>query len=133
MRGSAIRAGRSSWPRRAIAKAPKADEIWNTLGVAHYRAGAWDNAIEALSRSTELNSGGSPADWLFLAMAYWRKGVKDKARSWFDKAVDQMAKDKSENEELRRFREEAVALLGVTEQPKPNGKKEEAKPRPSKS
>ncbi len=93
--------------------------------MAHYRAGAWDEAIEALSRSVELTSGGSPADWLVLAMAHWRKGDKDKAHSWYDKAVQWMEKNKSQDEELRRFRDEAASLLGVTDYPKSPGKKEE--------
>jgi len=118
--------------RKAIVRAPKAGAAWNTLGVAHYRAGAWNEAIEALLRSTELTSGGSPGDWFFLAMAYCQKGEKDKARSWYEKAVNGMEKNKSQDEELRRFRAEATALLRVTEHPKSTGKKEEQTPRRSK-
>jgi len=111
--------------RKAVARAPKAAAIWNTLGVAHYRAGAWDEAIEALSRSVELTSGGSPADWLFLAMAQWQKGDKDQARQWYDKAVKGMEKNKSQDGELRRFRAEAATLLGVKTDAMATQKKEE--------
>jgi uncharacterized protein HemY len=115
-----------------VETAPKTGAIWNTLGVAEYRAGAWHKAIDALSRSVELTSGGSPADWLFLAMAQWQKGDKDQARQWYGKAVNGMENNKSQDEELRRFRSEAASLLGVTEQPQSTGKKEENTPRRSK-
>ena len=107
-------------PARAVELARKAIEqcrrpaIWNTLGVAEYRSGAWDKAIKALSRSMELTSGGSAVDWLFLAMAHWQKGEKNEARSWFDKAVSSMDKNQSKDEESIRFRAEATALLGRT-------------------
>ena len=61
--------------KNAVDQAPKAGHVWSTLGVADYRTGAWDEAIEALSRSVELTSGGSPADWFFLAMAWWQKSL----------------------------------------------------------
>ena len=44
-----------------------------------------------------------------------------------------MEKNKSQDDELRRFRAKAATLLGVTELPKPTEKKEEAKPRLLKS
>jgi len=111
--------------RKAVAKAPQAGGMWNTLGAAHYNAGAWDEAIKALWRSVELTSGGSRADWLFLAMAHWQKGDKDKARSWYDKAVQGMEKDESNDDELRRFGAEAAALLGLPDHPTPFAKTEE--------
>ena len=118
--------------KNAVDRAPKAGHVWNTLGLADYRTGAWDEAIEALSRSVELTSGGLPADWFFLAMAWWQKGDKEKARSWYEKAVQGMEKNKSQDEDLSRFRAEAAALLGVTEDPQSTGKKEENTPQRTK-
>ena len=51
-------------PRRAVALAKEAVElgpnegttrgtVWHTLGVAHYRAGDWKDAILALNKSLE--------------------------------------------------------------------------------
>ncbi|MFI5461679.1 MAG: tetratricopeptide repeat protein, partial [Isosphaerales bacterium] len=116
---------------KAIATAPKTPAFWNTLGAAHYRAGAWDEAIKALSRSVELTAGGSPADWFFLAMAEWQKGDKVKARSWYDKAVHWMEERKSQEYELRRFRDEAASLLGVTKRPTSTAKKDQRTPQRS--
>ena len=118
--------------KNAAETVPRAGNVWSTLGVATYRVGEWDEAIEALSRSMELTSGGMPADWFFLAMAYWQKGDKDKAGSWYEKAVQEMEKSKSKDEDLGRFRAEAAALLGVTEHLKPADKKEENNPQRSR-
>ena len=51
----------------------------------------------------------------FLAMAQWQVGEKDKARVWYDKAVEWMEKNQPKNEELRRFRAEASELLELNE------------------
>jgi serine/threonine protein kinase/Flp pilus assembly protein TadD len=101
--------------RKALEKTPKAGAIWNTLGVAEYRAGAWHEAIEALSRSMQLTAGGSAGDWFFLAMACSQKGDKERARSWYDKAIRWMEQNKSQDAELVRFRAEAAALLHMKE------------------
>jgi tetratricopeptide (TPR) repeat protein len=107
-------------PARAVALAKKAVELarkegasWNTLGVAHYRAGDWKAAVEALTKSMELRKGGDSFDWFFLAMAHWHLGEKDKARKWFDQAAQWMDKNAPHDEELRRFRTEAAELLGI--------------------
>ena len=103
------RAGQES--RRACTR--RKGGHWNTLGVAHYRAGDWKAAIEALTKSMELRKGGDSTDWFFLAMAHWQLGDKPQARSWYDKAVQWMEKNQPKDEELIRFRAEAAALLGV--------------------
>jgi serine/threonine protein kinase/tetratricopeptide (TPR) repeat protein len=98
--------------RKAVAREPEEGNNWNTLGVALYRTGAWDEAIEALTKSTELTRGDYPpaSDWLFLAMAHWQKGDRAVARAWYDKAVAWLDRNRPD-EELTRFRAEAEALL----------------------
>ena len=63
----------------------------------------------------ELRKGGDSFDWFFLAMAHWQLGEKDKAREWYDRAVQWMDKNQPKNEELRRFRAEAAELLELKE------------------
>jgi Flp pilus assembly protein TadD len=90
--------------------------IWNTLGVAQYRAGNWTEAIAALEKCRKLRKG--DAEWsnpFFLAMAHWRLANKDEARSWYDKGVGWMDKHASTSETLIRFRSEAADLLGANE------------------
>ena len=86
---------------------------WNTLGVAHYRNGDDKAAISELETAMSLGAGGTSMDWFFLAMANWRLGDRDQAQSWFDRAVQWMDKHKPHDDELRRFRAEAEALLAV--------------------
>jgi tetratricopeptide (TPR) repeat protein len=106
-------------PKRAVRLATRAVGLsakptnWNTLGVAHYRAGDWKAAIEALTKSIELGRGGDGFDWFFLAMAHWQLGERAHAMTWYGKAVRWMDKNQPKNEELIRFRAEAAALLGV--------------------
>jgi serine/threonine protein kinase/tetratricopeptide (TPR) repeat protein len=111
-------------PRLAVAHAKKAIELapsegtfwlvfWNTLGVSQYRNGDWKEAIEALMKSVQICKGGDSNDFFFLAMAHWQLNEKDKARAWYDRAVAWMDKHDPKNEELKRFRAEAAALLGL--------------------
>jgi len=100
--------------QKAVDMAPKEGNHWNTLGVAHYRAGDWKAAIEALEKSKEL-LGDTELSFnaFFLAMAHWQLGSKDEARKWYDQAVRWMEKNKPQDEELGRFRAEAAELLRV--------------------
>jgi serine/threonine protein kinase/predicted Zn-dependent protease len=99
---------------KAVQLAPQAGTYWNTLGVAQYRAGNWKAAIEALNKSEEqFNSNELSFNAFFLAMAHWRLGAKEEARTWYDRAVAWMEKNKPQDEELRRFRAEAEGLLGI--------------------
>jgi serine/threonine protein kinase/tetratricopeptide (TPR) repeat protein len=99
---------------QALQMAPSDARIWCTLGVARYRAGDWQAAIEALNKSKGLRNGGNSMDWFFLAMAEWQLGNKDAAREWYDKAVQWMEKNQPQNEELIRVSAEAAELLGLS-------------------
>jgi tetratricopeptide (TPR) repeat protein len=108
--------------KRAVQLAPKAGANWNTLGVAHYRAGEWRAAVAALTKSMELGKGGEALDWFFLAMVHWHLGAKEQARTWYGKAVHWMDMYDPRDDELRRFRAEAAALLGIKDKPMQKGK-----------
>ncbi len=99
--------------RGAVELEPGVGTYWNTLGVAHYRAGDWNAAIAALQKSMELGKGGDSFDWFFLAMAYEKLGDTQKARQWYERATVWMEKNQAKNEELGRFKAEAAELLGV--------------------
>jgi serine/threonine protein kinase len=96
---------------RAIAAAPQSGNFRNTLGVAHYRNGDDKAAIAELETSMKLRAGGDASDWFFLSMAHWRSGNHEKARTFFDRAVQWMDKYKPHDDELRRFRSEAEAMV----------------------
>jgi serine/threonine protein kinase/tetratricopeptide (TPR) repeat protein len=71
----------------------------NTLGAALYRADRFDECIETLAQSIAGHGqGGSPHDWVFLAMAHARSDHSAEAREWLDKVshwCDQYASVKS--------------------------------------
>jgi tetratricopeptide (TPR) repeat protein len=97
---------------QAVTLAPKSGRIWNTLGVAHYRAGNWQSAIEAFEKSMALRSGGDAYDWFFLAMAYWRQGAKAESLAWYKKGVEAIKTMKPHEYDLPGFKAEAEQLIG---------------------
>jgi serine/threonine protein kinase/WD40 repeat protein len=107
--------------KKAVERAPLDAIYWNTLGVAHYRAGDYRGAIEALAKSEELEPETHFAfNAFFLAMAHWQLEQTDEARQWLDRASAWMTRKEAElqndaswQEELRRFRSEAENLIGV--------------------
>jgi tetratricopeptide (TPR) repeat protein len=106
--------------RTSVQLAPQNGNYWNTLGVAHYRAGDWKPAVAAFNKSMELRKGGDACDWFFLAMAHQKLGKHDEARKWYnqgdqwlEKNKKTLAKEPQHAQELRRFRSEAAALLGI--------------------
>jgi tetratricopeptide (TPR) repeat protein/serine/threonine protein kinase len=98
--------------RKAVELAPKDGNCWNTLGVAHYRAGKWKQALAALEKSMQLQ-GENAFDRFFLAMTHWQLASKNEARRCYDTGVEWMEKHAKDNEELRRFRSEAEELLEI--------------------
>ena len=63
----------------------------NQLGVALYRAGRFEKAVERLTEATELSPDPYRSDmlhtWFYLAMAHHRLGHADLARRWLDKGM----------------------------------------------
>jgi tetratricopeptide (TPR) repeat protein len=102
--------------KKAVALEPQNGNFRNTLGVAYYRMGQWQDAVVALKKAVQLRSGGESEDWFFLAMAQQKLGDANAARQSYDRAVQWMDKNKPEDEGLQRFRAEAAALLGIKEE-----------------
>jgi tetratricopeptide (TPR) repeat protein len=104
--------------RKAVQLKPQDGNLWNTLGVAHYRAGEWKAAVAALDKSEQLMKGGHACNWLFLAMAHQQLDNRVEACKWYERAVGWLAKNQAAlarddwlAEELRRFRREAEEVL----------------------
>lgn len=100
--------------QRAVAIQPQVGAFWNTLGVAHYRAGSAEAARNALVKAMELRRGGNSVDWFFLAMISWQQGQRAEAYNWYTQAVLWMDQHQPEDGELLRFRMEAASLLELT-------------------
>ena len=101
--------------KKAVKATPTAGNYWITLGIAHYRAGPWSDALVAFQQAAKLRNGGDGLDWLFLAMAHGRLGEKEQGRKWYDQAVEWMEKNDPDDGGLKHMRAEAAELLGVKE------------------
>jgi serine/threonine protein kinase/Flp pilus assembly protein TadD len=97
--------------RQAVALAPKNGNYWTTLGAAHYRAGAWQEALSALEKSIQLRRSATSFEFFFLAMAHKHLGHLEDASKYYDQAIGWMQKHQQDTGELRRLRAEAAALL----------------------
>ena len=104
-----------------IQNSPKVRDVWTTLGVAHYRAGAWNDAIAALEKSEAAVPGlFTAANGFFLAMAYCQLGEKEKGREWYAKALlSAETASQPTRRELALFRAEASTLLGIPDEKAP--------------
>nr|WP_315850942.1 tetratricopeptide repeat protein [Planctomyces sp. SH-PL62] len=72
----------------AVAARPGERACLGTLGAVLYRAGRYSDAVRRLEESMAAEGrGGTPFDWLFLAMAHHRLGHAEEARSWLDRSV----------------------------------------------
>lgn len=108
---------------RALSLAKQASELepdtanyLNTLGVAYYRCGQWQNAIDTLLQSVEREGDeGLAFDQFFLAMSYHQLGETETAQEFYDQAVAwwnaQATLPEAWRDELVAFRAEADALL----------------------
>ena len=97
--------------KKALQNAPQYQECWELLGTAKYQAGDFKGAVESIEKAMELYNGGHGPQWLILSLSLWRSDRKEEARQWYDKAVKWLDTRRPESEELRRFREEAEALV----------------------
>ena len=87
----------------------------NTLGVAHYRVGHYQDAVRTLTRADELNQASNnqynrATDLLFIGMAQWKLGNHDSARTMLDGS--RALVEGSNDGELLRFLQEAETLMG---------------------
>ena len=100
--------------RLAVEMAPNDAPILNTLGVAEYRVGRYEDALTTLARSNELVDGTNYADLAFLAMANHRLGRVEEAHSRLEQLRDlRIARPALNNiPECARMYREAEALIG---------------------
>ena len=102
---------------KAHSQAPGQREIVHTLGVTYYRLDRYQEAIATLKRAAKLGGPEPTASELyFLAMCRHRLGDAAGAKRDFDAAVrwqDAAKLPAARIEELRSFRAEAEAVLGI--------------------
>jgi tetratricopeptide (TPR) repeat protein len=102
----------------AVRLDPESGKFWNTLGVAEYRAGHWQEAMDALEKSMKLRDGGDATDRFVLAMACYQSGRHDEASRWYEKGTAWSARHQPLSADAKRFRQEAAQLLKREQPPK---------------
>ncbi|MCK6478152.1 MAG: hypothetical protein L6Q35_15130 [Phycisphaerales bacterium] len=88
----------------------------NTLGVALYRYGRFEQALTTLSRSdamyVQAGRGQQPADWAFISMAHWKLGQQEKARAAFETFQTLAAADRwKANAEVLAWKKELDEMI----------------------
>jgi WD40 repeat protein/tRNA A-37 threonylcarbamoyl transferase component Bud32 len=105
--------------QEACRLAPGTGALLNTLGVAQYRAGLFQPALESLTESDKIQAvglkGSHPADLAFLAMAHYQLGQKDQAQTVLGRLRETMQQARwAKDVEARGFLQEAESLLQAT-------------------
>jgi tetratricopeptide (TPR) repeat protein len=97
----------------ACRMAPENGQYRTSLGVAQYRVGRVQDALETLKRAEERHSG-KPASLAFLAMTQQRLGLKDQARATLERLRQTMRDPELITDtDARMFVAEAEALLSA--------------------
>jgi serine/threonine protein kinase/WD40 repeat protein/tetratricopeptide (TPR) repeat protein len=101
--------------KQATRKAPGVAKYWNTLGVAHYRTGQWQAAVNALEEVEKMAPGKhSILNAFLLAMCHHQLGDPAKAKHYYDRALRRCEENQGRlSAKLKAFRAEAEAVLKV--------------------
>ena len=84
-----------------------------TYGIALYRNGKYDAALDALHRAADLRVEDNPVDLLFLAMASFESGDRRKARAYYERGVARLQATFPLQPLHRRIADEAARVLGI--------------------
>jgi tetratricopeptide (TPR) repeat protein len=121
--------GQMSGYRKAVLHSEEACQLeptngnyLNTLGVAYYRAGNYEKALETLLRSDPINKaqfeGSIPEDLAFLAMTHQRLGHAKEAQAELQRLRERMKDPRwAQDAEAQGFLREAEALLAKPSAP----------------
>jgi WD40 repeat protein/serine/threonine protein kinase len=106
--------------------APDNAAYLNTLGVAHYRVGDYQKALDTLGRSDKLRKESIPEHLALLVMAQHQLGQKEQAQATLARLREALKRPQwAPNAEAQGFLREAAALIEGKTQP-------EASPPPEK-
>jgi tetratricopeptide (TPR) repeat protein len=84
---------------------PSGGNSWCALGEARYRAHEWKGAVEALKKSLTLDDAGvAGRAWILMAMSNCKRGRRDEAYRYYERARLALNKPDSADNQPRRFR-----------------------------
>ena len=99
---------------KAIAEKPKRSDVLTNRARALYFAGYknWKGSVGDFQKIVKQRNGSDAFDRFHLAIALANTGQTDEARSWFNRGVEWMEKNKgSEDEELVKLQGEAKQAI----------------------
>ena len=101
---------------------PENGDFLNTLGVAYYRVGNYEKALDVLVRSDKINAlkdnGSRPTDLAFLAMAHEQLGHAQEAEAKLRLLRERMKDPRSaQDAQAQGFLNEAEALVAKPKAP----------------
>ncbi len=122
----------------AIPEQTRPPVAWSLFGRTLYRTGRWKEASHALRQANERYGEDSPtltSRWWYLTMALAQLGETDKARSYYDHLVAELATQKNPSDQYDKLRDETAELLGIPKTPteKPGGKEDNDSTPPNES
>jgi uncharacterized protein HemY len=87
-------------------------EYLNTLGIAYYRVGQYQDSLDTLERCNKFRNQSMPEDLAFLAMAQHQLGQKERAQETFVRLCETMKQPRwAEDAEAQGFLREAEQVL----------------------
>src|SRR5262249_53548213 len=63
--------------KQLLERLPEIGPLWLTLGVGHYHAGDYPEAVRTLGKEARLPTGQSSTGGFYLALAHWQLGHPD--------------------------------------------------------
>ena len=103
-----------AYSKEYLQQEPESADYWNSLGIGYYRAGDFDDAIEALNESIARGGADDARNHYFLAMAHSRRGHEGEAHQWYQRGIAKhKAADADFELDLTNFRREAEKRLGI--------------------
>lgn len=101
--------------KRHLSAQPNNGAALNSLGVARYRLGEYEQAIADLLRSEELMDGNDAFNLFFIAMSQWQLGKREDALKTLDEAISWTKEHAANDLKLHGFRREAQRLMADIE------------------
>jgi tetratricopeptide (TPR) repeat protein len=102
--------------KRAVDLAPDDGKHWAALGMAYYRAGQWDAALQPLQEASKHRQPGARIALFFLAMTHGKLGRPEEGRKWYERAEAWRRQNAPKDGMLAGIGREAAQVLGLRDQ-----------------
>jgi tetratricopeptide (TPR) repeat protein len=85
---------------------------WQLLGLAEYRAGQWQSAVDSLQKAIQISPEGDALAAFYLAVAYQELDDPDAAKRWYEVGLTKSGQPSSTRlDSIQAAREECESVL----------------------